>query len=119
VLYACVCDGKNQRENWPANWTGLWIPGADIYLCPRYYVKLLFLRLPSFPVYSTGMVVIAVLCGGDGLADIVGRRLGGGNPLPWNPAKSWAGSIAMFFGEHLCGKFIRLGVCLPSVLLLC
>jgi hypothetical protein len=28
----------------------------------------------------------------------VGRRLGAGNRLPWNPAKSWAGSAAMFLG---------------------
>ncbi len=36
-----------------------------------------------------------------GLADIVGRRFGKGNPLPWNPEKSWAGSTAMFLGAHL------------------
>jgi dolichol kinase len=38
------------------------------------------------------------MCGGDGLADIIGRKWGGTNPLPWNPGKSWAGSAAMFFG---------------------
>ena len=36
-----------------------------------------------------------------GLADIVGRRFGKGNPLPWNPEKSWAGSAAMFLGAPL------------------
>jgi dolichol kinase len=45
-----------------------------------------------------GVVAFSLMCGGDGLADIVGRRLGRGNPLPWNPGKSWAGSGAMFFG---------------------
>jgi dolichol kinase len=45
-----------------------------------------------------GLVVTSLMCGGDGLADIVGRRLGGSNPLPWNPAKSWAGSAAMVAG---------------------
>lgn len=44
------------------------------------------------------MIVTSLMCGGDGLADIVGRRLGAGNPLPWNPGKSWAGSAAMFLG---------------------
>lgn len=48
-------------------------------------------------------------CGGDGLADIVGRRLGKGNPLPWNPEKSWAGSAAMFVGE--CRAPLRLSFC--------
>ena len=33
-----------------------------------------------------------------GLADIVGRRLGKGNALPFNPQKSAAGSVAMFVG---------------------
>jgi dolichol kinase len=36
------------------------------------------------------------MCGGDGLADIIGRRFGQTNPLPWNPEKSWAGTSAMF-----------------------
>ena len=39
-----------------------------------------------------------MMCGGDGLADIVGRRWGGAARLPWNAAKSWAGTAAMFAG---------------------
>jgi len=31
-----------------------------------------------------------------GFADVIGRRLGAGNRLPFNPAKSAAGSCAMF-----------------------
>jgi phytol kinase len=38
-----------------------------------------------------------ILCGGDGLADLVGRRYGR-RKLPHNPEKSWAGSGAMFAG---------------------
>jgi phytol kinase len=38
-----------------------------------------------------------LLCGGDGLADIVGRRFGG-RPLPWNRGKTWAGSLGMLAG---------------------
>ena len=45
-----------------------------------------------------GVVVISLMCGGDGLADIIGRRWGQSNPLPWNTEKSWAGSGAMFIG---------------------
>lgn len=44
-----------------------------------------------------GLVALMVLCGGDGLADIVGRRLGR-RKLPFNANKSWAGSLAMFLG---------------------
>lgn len=49
-----------------------------------------------------GLVAVAVMCGGDGLADVVGRRLGRTCPLPFNPAKSWAGSAAMFAGALGC-----------------
>jgi phytol kinase len=44
-----------------------------------------------------GVVALMLLCGGDGLADVVGRRWGR-VPLPFNPSKSWAGSLAMFVG---------------------
>ena len=43
-------------------------------------------------------MAISLMCAGDGLADIVGRRWGASARLPWNPAKSWAGSVAMFLG---------------------
>jgi phytol kinase len=39
-----------------------------------------------------------LMCGGDGLADIIGRRWGT-HKLPLNPDKSWAGSAAMFGGS--------------------
>jgi phytol kinase len=59
-----------------------------------------------------GIVALMLLCGGDGLADIVGRRLGhrqGNRPLPFNPAKSWAGSLAMFLGGFvLAAAFVAL-----------
>ena len=47
-----------------------------------------------------GVVALMLLCGGDGLADIVGRRWGRVR-LPFNPAKSWAGSLGMFFGGYI------------------
>ena len=47
-----------------------------------------------------GMMVLSLMCGGDGLADIIGRRYGTAK-LPFNKAKSWAGSLAMFTGKSL------------------
>jgi len=47
---------------------------------------------------AIGIAALSLMCGGDGLADIIGRRFGGENRLPFNRAKSWAGSIAMFVG---------------------
>ncbi len=47
-----------------------------------------------------GIIALMLLCGGDGLADIIGKRLGK-NPLPWSKNKTWAGSLAMFAGGWL------------------
>ncbi len=44
-----------------------------------------------------GIIALMLMCGGDGLADIVGRRLGH-TKLPWSDHKSWAGSFGMFAG---------------------
>ncbi len=44
-----------------------------------------------------GMVALMLMCGGDGLADIMGRRFGQ-IKLPWSPGKSWMGSLGMFLG---------------------
>ena len=44
-----------------------------------------------------GVVALMLLCGGDGFADIVGRRWGRAR-LPFNPTKSWAGSLGMALG---------------------
>jgi len=72
---------------------------AELLRGPLYYVIVL-LSVTAFywrdsPV---GIVIASLMCGGDGLADIFGRRFGASNPLPWNPEKSWAGSAAMFAG---------------------
>ncbi len=45
-----------------------------------------------------GIVALMVMCGGDGFADIVGRRFGT-HKLPWNHDKSWAGSGGMLLGS--------------------
>jgi phytol kinase len=47
-----------------------------------------------------GIVALMLMCGGDGLADIVGRRFGT-HKLPFNSEKSWAGSAAMFGGSFV------------------
>lgn len=44
-----------------------------------------------------GVTALMLMCGGDGLADVVGRRWGRAR-LPFNPGKTWAGSLAMFLG---------------------
>lgn len=44
-----------------------------------------------------GIIALMILSGGDGFADIVGRRIQS-LPLKWSPGKSLAGTIAMFLG---------------------
>jgi phytol kinase len=55
------------------------------------------LRGPLYYGTPTGIIALMLLCGGDGLADLVGRKLA--SPcLPWSPRKSWAGTAAVFLG---------------------
>ena len=44
-----------------------------------------------------GIIGLMLMCGGDGLADIVGRRWGR-TKLPWAQDKSWMGSLGMLLG---------------------
>ncbi|KAF2953131.1 probable phytol kinase 2, chloroplastic [Oryza sativa Japonica Group] len=62
---------------------------------PLYYATTITFATSIF--WRTSPIAIALicnLCAGDGIADIVGRRLGQ-EKLPYNPNKSYAGSIAM------------------------
>ena len=51
----------------------------------------------SWRTSPVGLVALAMMCGGDGLADIAGRNLAGPK-LPYNPEKSVIGSFAMLLG---------------------
>src|SRR4030043_749712 len=59
---------------------------------PLYYgiifVILTVLYWKSSPI---GIIALMLMCGGDGLADIFGRKWGR-SKIYWNPTKSWAGS---------------------------
>lgn len=73
---------------------------------PMYYVMtLIFCTILFWRESPVGVVSLAMMCGGDGIADIIGRRFGQ-YKLPYNNEKSWAGSIAMF----LFGYSISLGI---------
>lgn len=52
-----------------------------------------------------GIVALMILCGGDGLADIVGKRVGGWK-LPWSPKKTLAGSATMLVGGFVFAVFV-------------
>uniref|UniRef100_A0A6V7QRE2 Uncharacterized protein n=1 Tax=Ananas comosus var. bracteatus TaxID=296719 RepID=A0A6V7QRE2_ANACO len=65
------------------------LKGPLYYACTITLATLIFWR--SSPI---AIAAICNLCAGDGVADIVGRRFGK-EKLPYNPNKSYIGSIAM------------------------
>ncbi|PUZ49444.1 hypothetical protein GQ55_7G326100 [Panicum hallii var. hallii] len=68
---------------------------------PLYYVLvLLFSVLVFWRESPIGIVSLSMMSGGDGFADIVGRRYGSVK-LPFNQKKSWVGSISMFISGFL------------------
>ncbi|CAI9759789.1 unnamed protein product [Fraxinus pennsylvanica] len=73
---------------------------------PLYYVLVLILCAIVFWRDSPiGVISLAMMCGGDGIADIVGRRFGSVK-IPYNRQKSWAGSVSMF----LFGFLVSVGM---------
>jgi phytol kinase len=52
-----------------------------------------------------GIPALMMMCGGDGIADIVGRRVHSPK-LPWSREKSMAGSLSVFVGGWLLTIFI-------------
>jgi phytol kinase len=78
----------------------------EILRGPLYY-GILFVLLTIFfwkdsPV---GMTALMIMCGGDGIADIVGRNISSPR-LPHSPDKSVAGSLGVLFGGWLLSAFI-------------
>ena len=62
------------------------------------------------------------MCGGDGLADIVGRRFGRAR-IPWNHQKTWMGSFGMFLGGFLLSLlilmlYVAIGIFSTTILIL-
>ena len=52
-----------------------------------------------------GIPALMMMCGGDGIADIVGRRVRSAR-LPWSPEKSIAGTASVFLGGWLLTLFV-------------
>lgn len=52
-----------------------------------------------------GMTALMIMCGGDGIADLAGRRFRSGK-IPYSREKSFAGSLGVFVGGGLLSAFI-------------
>jgi len=71
----------------------------EILKGPLYYGIVFIIITILFWRYSPiGIVALMILCGGDGIADLVGSRWGKHYPIPWSKSKSLVGSLGMFMG---------------------
>ncbi len=88
---------------------------SEILRGPLFYGIVFVVLTIVFWKYSpTGIMALMLLCGGDGLADVIGKRLGR-NHLPWSPKKTWIGSIGMFIGGLIfsvavIGVYLAVGI---------
>ncbi len=70
----------------------------EILRGPLFYgIAFVLLTIIYWKDSPVGMLALMLMCGGDGLADILGRRVKS-TPLPWSPGKTWAGTLAMLAG---------------------
>ncbi len=73
----------------------------EILRGPLFYgIMFVVITLVYWKVSLIGIPALMMLCGGDGIADIVGRRVKSPK-LPWSPEKSVAGSLSVFIGGWL------------------
>jgi phytol kinase len=78
----------------------------EILRGPLFYgIVFVVMTLVYWKTSPIGMVALMLMCGGDGLADIMGRGLGSPK-LPWSKGKSVAGSLGMLLGGWLLAAFI-------------
>jgi phytol kinase len=78
----------------------------EILRGPLFYgIVFVLLTIIYWKDSPIGMVALMLMCGGDGLADILGRRWGKVK-LPWAGGKSWVGSLGMLLGGWVFAVFI-------------
>jgi phytol kinase len=78
----------------------------EILRGPLYYgIMFVALTVVYWKDSPIGIVALMMLCGGDGIADIVGRRFVSAK-LPWSRDKSVAGSLGVFLGGFIMSAVI-------------
>ncbi len=78
----------------------------EILRGPLFYgIVFVVMTLVYWKDSPIGMVALMLMCGGDGLADIMGRGLKSAK-LPWSKDKSVAGSLGMLLGGWALAAFI-------------
>jgi phytol kinase len=87
----------------------------EILRGPLYYgLMFVVLTLVFWKDSPVGMTALMMLCGGDGVADLIGRRFKSPK-LVHSPQKSVAGSLGVFFGGWclsvlILGIYVLLGI---------
>ncbi len=78
----------------------------EILYGPLFYgIVFVVMTLIFWKDSPIGMLALMLMCGGDGLAEIMGRRLKSPK-LPWSKGKSVAGSTGMFIGGWVLAAFV-------------
>ena len=78
----------------------------EILRGPLYYgIIFVLLTVVFWKENPIGIVALMMMCGGDGLADVVGRRFDSAR-LPHSPDKSVAGSLGVFFGGWVLSALV-------------
>jgi phytol kinase len=78
----------------------------EILRGPLFYgIAFVILTVLFWKDSPVGMTALMMMCGGDGLADIVGRRVPSPS-LPWSSHKTVAGSLSVLVGGWLMSAFI-------------
>jgi phytol kinase len=92
----------------------------EILRGPLYYgIMFVVLTIVYWKDSPIGIIALMMMCGGDGIADIVGRKFTSAK-LPWSKDKSVAGSIAVFLGGWVMSAviifiYINVGVFTGSI----
>jgi phytol kinase len=80
----------------------------EILRGPLFYgVMFVILTVLFWKDSPVGMTALMIMCGGDGIADLVGKRFKSSR-IPYSREKSLAGSLGVFIGGWLLSAFIFL-----------
>jgi phytol kinase len=89
----------------------------EILRGPLFYgIIFVVLTLVYWKTSPIGMIALMLMCGGDGLAEIMGRGIQS-SKLPWSKSKSVAGSLGMLLGGWVLAVFILFIFVLAGVFL--
>jgi phytol kinase len=78
----------------------------EILRGPLYYgIMFVLLTVIFWKDSPVGMTALMIMCGGDGIADLVGRRFNS-RKLPYSPEKTLAGSLGVLIGGWLLSAFV-------------